>query len=533
MGNRVDVVVIGSGFGGAVTACRLAQSGAKVLVLERGRRWTTETYPRAHDDPWLYSPSQPQRKNGWLDVRHFRHMVVAQGAGVGGGSLCYSSVILPPNPQIFDEGWPAPIQFEDLQRFFDLVRRMLGVRTIPEGQRTTRNHLLRDGAVATGQDKRLFDAPLAISFDDDLDTQTEGMLESIQTKAKRNEHGKWQGSCTHLGNCDIGCNVQAKNTLDLNYLASAENWGADIRPLHIVRCITPDSNGYCVSYDRIADGKLIGGSVEANRVVMAAGSLGSTELLLRCRDQFQTLPKLSQALGKNWTPNGNVLTPAIYADGAKVRQSTGPTISAGLNYSDGSSSDGSYVIEDDGFPNVLFNAMRAGADRGWLSMAGWSRPGRMIPSRDDAKLLSNVMVWLGAGRDEGGGTMRLTRSLLTPWQKKLNLAWNPESAIQIVETILERHRALTEATGGTLKVPKLWRWFRTMITVHPLGGCAMADSIDSGVVNHRGEVFEYPGLYVCDGAMIPKAIGLNPSLTIAAIAERNASLMCARQTNSN
>ena len=129
--------------------------------------------------------------------------------------------------------------------------------------------------------------------------------------------------------------------------------------------------------------------------------------------------------------------------------------------------------------------------------------------------------------------MRLTRSLLTPWQKKLNLAWNPESAIQIVETILERHRALTEATGGTLKVPKLWRWFRTMITVHPLGGCAMADSIDSGVVNHRGEVFEYPGLYVCDGAMIPKAIGLNPSLTIAAIAERNASLMCARQTNSN
>ena len=118
-----DVIVVGSGFGGAVTACRLSQAGAKVLLLERGRRWTTATYPRAVDDPWLFDARRPHKKNGWLDVRFFPKMIVAQGAGVGGGSLCYSSVLLQPDARVFDTGWPSQIRFQDLQPHYELVSR--------------------------------------------------------------------------------------------------------------------------------------------------------------------------------------------------------------------------------------------------------------------------------------------------------------------------------------------------------------------------------------------------------------------------
>ena len=367
-----DVIVVGSGFGGAVTACRLAQAGAKVLVLERGRRWTTATYPRAVDDPWLFDARRPHKKNGWLDVRFFPKMIVAQGAGVGGGSLCYSSVLMPPHASIFDEGWPSQIQFQELQPHYEWVSRMLGVRTIPEQQRTVRNRLLREAADSAGYAKRVFDTPLAIHFDDAFQFDREHPQAIDQVVARMNPHGKWQGTCMHLGNCDIGCDVQAKNTLDLNYIASAENWGADVRPLHYVTAIEAENGGYRVDYLRIAGGRSMAGSVCAPKVVLAAGSLGTTELLLRCRDQLRTLPKLSQQLGARWSPNGNVLTPAIYADSEKVRQTTGPTISAGLDFTEGSTDKSTFVIEDDGFPNMLFNAIRAGRDRGLLSVAGWT-----------------------------------------------------------------------------------------------------------------------------------------------------------------
>ncbi len=524
-----DVIVVGSGFGGAVTACRMAQAGAKVLVLERGRRWTTESYPRAIDDPWLFDPRCPHKKNGWLDVRFLPKMIVAQGAGVGGGSLCYSSVLMRPDSRIFDEGWPSQIRFQDLQPQYDLVSRMLEVRTIPEKQRTVRNHLLREAAASVGYASRVFDTPLAINFDDAFRFDREHPQAIDEVVARQNPHGRWQGTCMHLGNCDIGCDVQAKNTLDLNYIASAENWGADVRPLHFVKAIAAENGGYRMDYQRIAGGNLITGSVRAPRVVLAAGSLGTTELLLRCRDELRTLPNLSRQLGSRWSPNGNVLTPAIYADSEKVQQTHGPTISAGLDFTDGEEGESSFVIEDDGFPNVLFNAIRAGRDRGLLSVAGWTWLEQVfrsrLPRKEQRNLLAGVMVWLGAGIDKGDGRLSLKNAWYAPWNKKLHLDWSPDSAREVVSKILKVHGELSQSTGGKLQIPRLWRWFQTMISVHPLGGCAMGDSTDTAVVDHTGEVFGCPGLYVCDGAMIPKPIGLNPSMTIAALAERNAAIL--------
>lgn len=520
-----DVIVVGSGFGGAVTACRLSQAGAKVLLLERGRRWTTATYPRAVDDPWLFDSRRPHKKNGWLDVRFFPKMIVAQGAGVGGGSLCYSSVLLQPDARVFDNGWPSQIRFQDLQQHYQLVSRMLGVRTIPEQQRTVRNRLLRQAADSSGYAERVFDTPLAINFDDDFQFDQQHPQAIDQVVAQRNPQGRWQGTCMHLGNCDIGCDVQAKNTLDLNYIANAENWGADVRPLHFVKAIVSENGGYRVDYRRIADSHSFTGSVRAPKVVLAAGSLGTTELLLRCRDELRTLPNLSSHLGSRWSPNGNVLTPATYANSEKVQQTTGPTISAGLDFTEGAGVGSSFVIEDDGFPNVLFNAIRAGSDRGWLSVAGWTWMEQVLRAQQNKNLLAGVMVWLGAGEDQGDGRLSLKRAWYAPWKKNLHLAWSPDSARTVVTNILKIHGELSQSTGGKLQIPRLWRWFHTMISVHPLGGCGMGDSPESSVVNHAGEVFGYPGLYVCDGAMIPKPIGLNPSMTIAALAERNAAIL--------
>ena len=293
-----DVVIIGSGFGGAVTACRLAEAGASVCVFERGRRWEPGTYPRRLRDPWLFDSRRPQKKNGWLDIRAFRRLIVVQGAGVGGGSLCYSSVLLRGEESVFADGWPAQINYHELAADYDRVSEMLRPRTVPVGQHTRRHQLLRESAQRSGYEQRVFDAPLAVSFDEQFRYDQPGAIDKQNTRAFRNPQGRWQGTCVHLGNCDIGCDVQAKNSLDLNYLAQAEQRGAEIRELHVVRAIIPEERGYRVTFDRIQDGRLMPASVNCVRVVLAAGSLGSTELLLRCRDEFGTLPNISPMLGQ-------------------------------------------------------------------------------------------------------------------------------------------------------------------------------------------------------------------------------------------
>lgn len=525
MSDRFGTIVIGSGFGGAVNACRAAEAGASVLVLERGRRWSPTTYPRGAKDPWLFDADCPQRKDGWLDVRLFKGMTVAQGAGVGGGSLCYSSVVMEPDADIFDDGWPPEINFEELKPRYETVARMLRVRTIPTGQQTVRHKLLQEAAEKSGYGERFFDAPLAVSFDEDYSYDLPDPIDKKHTKAFLNDQGRWQGTCVHLGNCDIGCDVQAKNTLDLNYIAQAERSGAEVRPSHLVRCIHRDGSGYRVEFDRIQAGQLIRGSERAERVIIAAGSLGSTELLLRCRDEFRTLPEVSQALGKRWSANGNFLTPASYDDPDRVRQGIGPTIAAAVNLMDGAIDNRRIIIEDDGFPNLLLNALNDLASTSWLSTTGWSLRGFKRRDLDEKNPLAHVMIWLGAGIDGGDGRLRLRRRWHAPWSRKLSLDWRLKESHKTIEAILRVHRELTDATHGRLHVPAFWRWLRALVTVHPLGGCALGTTSETGVVDHRCEVFGYPNLYVCDGAIMPRPIGRNPSMTIAALAERSADLM--------
>jgi len=521
MGERFDVIVVGTGFGGAITACRLAEAGARVLVLERGRRWTPDTYPRGKTDPWLFNQGKPGKLHGWLDVRFFGGMAVAQGAGVGGGSLCYSSVVMEADASRFADGWPPEVTFAELTPYYEKVRRMLRLTGIPAGQETARYQLLERAAKKLGWEKRFERVPLAIAFDEEYHYGLPDPIHEQHSKRFVNDQGVTQGTCIHLGNCDIGCDVQAKNTLDLNYIPQAEKHGAEVRPLHLVRSVEPSGNGYRVHWDHIVrKGTLEPGSAEADRVVLAAGSLGSTEILLRCRDQHGTLPHLSDRLGHGWSGNANFLAPAIYPKSVRIDQGIGPTISAGLDFMDGSEGGEQFYVEDDGFPNVLLNALR---EKGGIF--GKVAADRLERGLDEKNPLDRVMVWLGEGLDAADGRLYLGRKRLKPWQRTLRLDWDVAETRAVIEAIEETHRKLTAVEGGKFRSPIWWRWFKALVTVHPLGGCAMGTSPEDGVVDHKGEVFGHPGLFVADGALLPKPTGRNPSMTIGALAERVADLM--------
>lgn len=531
MANQFDIVVIGSGFGGSVTACRLAQAGRSVLILERGREWSPEDYPRSPDDAWIWDDNEPEKQNGWIDLRCFGDMTVVQGAAVGGGSLIYANISVEAEPFVFNEGWPAGITYETLKPHYKTVGEMLGVQEIPDNQLTERFMLMREGANALGHGDRFRKLPLAVTFDPNYSYADNDPHNDNRSQPWVNEQGQAQGTCVHCGNCDIGCQVKAKNTLDLNYLAAARSAGAEIRAGHIVRNLEKtEDGGYRVHFDRIENGSLIPGTLLAKRVVLAAGSLGSTELLLRCRDQFGTLPAISSRLGYGWSSNGDFLTPALYSN-RRISPTRGPTITCAIDFLDGSQDGNRFFVEDGGFPDALGNSVeelsRNASKIGGVLGRMFTKLAKTTRGRDP---LNCIMPWFGQAIDASDGRLYMGRNWWNPFgSKKLKLDWNINKSEAVIEAMVDMHKKLSAATGGTPIDPLYWRWFRNLVTPHPLGGCCMGSGPESGVVDGEGRVFGQDGLYVVDSAILPKAIGLNPSRTIAALAEHAARKMIEEQ----
>jgi len=294
-----DVIVIGSGFGGAVTACRLAEKGRK--VLERGRRWDVKDFPRGPGDAWFWSHDEPEQHNGWIDIRAYPDMAVVQGCGVGGGSLIYANISVEARPFVFERGWPKEISYQGIKPYYDKVGRMLNVQEVPDNQWPPKMKLMKEAAEKAGFGERFRKMTLAVNFDPGFSFDRPDPCDDRHSKPFENQWGLKQGTCVHCGNCDIGCQVGARNTLDLNYIPQAEKHGAVVKPLHLVTRITPldGRTGYRVDFDRMDTDtqRRIPGHLNAERVIVAAGTMGSNELLLRCRDQYGTLPKLSPMLG--------------------------------------------------------------------------------------------------------------------------------------------------------------------------------------------------------------------------------------------
>ena len=512
MADAFDVLVIGSGFGGSVTGCRLAQAGRSVCILERGKRWTREEFPRSVNDirnaVWA-----EDNAGGLLDYRSFKNMDVIAGTGVGGGSLVYFNVHLETPPGIFDKGWPEGISREVLDPFYDVVRKMIGAKPLappPGMDKLPRTRAFFHAAEKVGKQPRLLN--IAVYTGPDRDNP---------------EGGVPQGGCVYCSNDLLGCHVHAKNTLDLNYLPLAEKHGAEIRPYHLATKIEPASNGrFVVTYRDLSSGTT--GTIEAQKVIVAAGTLGSNELLLRCRDVHKTLPKLSNMLGHGYSGNGDFLMEATWDTDMDICPTDGPSITAGADFS---TEDNSIFIEDLGFPDVMAWYLEgllpstSGLRRVWTFFTRYilQRMGLYHDSRLAAHVVRmgsattiRMLPYLGMGTDAADGEFRLKNG-------QLDLRWSPRNSRKMYNEMEDALKRLSTALGGKYITSPLWIWpLRKLLTAHPLGGCRMADSKEQGVVNEYGEVWDYPNLYVIDGASIPTALGVNPSMTIAALAERAA-----------
>jgi cholesterol oxidase len=523
-----DAIVIGSGFGGAITACRLTQAGMKVLVLERGRRWDNEArpgvtaYPTEIDDPWIWDQEHPELFNGWTDLRVWGTMSVVAGAGVGGGSMIYANVSIVPPDKVFRPPWPAEITGSELKPYFARAADVLDVQYLPDNQTNPRVELLREGAQKVGAQDRFHPLQLVVSFDKDLKLDPANPPTAADSKKFINKHGAPQGKCVHLGRCDFGCPVKAKNTLDVNYLFLAEKTNlCEIRPLHLVKNIEQTGSGYRVHFDRLENGQAIPGSEDATRVIVAAGSMGSSELMFRCRDKYKTLPNISQFLGKNWSSNGDFLTMALYK--TAIYPKVGPTISHGIDFLDGVREGQSFIIENGGIPNILSMHLQAAKRVGWKQHPFEFLLEGLQELLRGSDPITDTMPWFANGVDAGNGVYQFKR----PWwifgSPRLELDWSSAKSVPAFQAEIDTHVELSNKTGGD-PFPAPW-WKEALITPHPLGGCNMGSSAQDGVVNHKGEVFGYKNLYVIDGATVPTPLGVNPSRTISALAERAAEIM--------
>jgi cholesterol oxidase len=520
---RADIVIVGSGFGGAVAACRLAAPGRSVVVLERGRDWSETKTPQRPRE-YLYSSRMPHLLNGWLDIRFLDQMVVATGAGVGGGSLIYANVCVDAPDAVFRTGWPSQITADEMRQYYCMVTEVLTPQEIPAGQINPRVAMLSRAAREMDVDIRYRPLPLAVTFDENVDTAGNEPWGDPSAYAP--------GTCVHCGNCVIGCEHGAKKTLDQNYLKEATdtNHGAEIRPLSMVTHIEEGPDGaWRVHYLNVGAGlgrrkRQIVGKI----VILAAGSIGSTEILLRSRDGFRTLRNLPRALGRGWSPNGDFLTLARYKNGGPLHPTKGPTIGGVIDFLDGVDLpddnaigvDGRIYVEDGGLPNIGAHLLKAWKEK--RGPKGWAY--RKASSLTD---FSDMVPWFGQSIDAADGEFSLQNPLKF-WRARTRLDWNPQRSVSALDTFNDVHVAMTLATGGEPMPLITWKRLRTLVTPHPLGGCNMAAAAGAGVTNHMGEVFGHDNLFVMDGSVIPRAIGRNPSKTIAAVAERSCEKLLAR-----
>jgi cholesterol oxidase len=545
---RFDLVVVGSGFGGSVAAYRLADAGYSVCLLERGKAYPPGSFPRTPRAMARNFWDPSEGRHGMFNVWSFSGLEAVVSSGLGGGSLIYANVLLRKDErwfvheQPFDGGYEHwPIGRADLEPHYDEVERMLGAQRLPidaPGYATAKTVAMRQAAERLGLEWQL--PKLAVTF---ANTDAPpAQSEPIPPGDYANLHGRARATCHLCGECDIGCNSGAKNTLDHNYLSAAKHKGAEIRPGCEVRRFAPlPGGGYRVWYVRhqpdqeggpTKTSELPEAVVEADRLVLAAGTLGTTFLLLRNRDAF---PALSRALGTRFSGNGDLLTFLVgHSDGAStlVDGSHGPVITSAIRVPDevdGGSGRG-YYVEDAGYPGFV-DWMIEGADsprglrRLWRFAVRrlWARLSRDPRSDLSAELgallgsgalSSSSLPLLGMGRDVPDGVMRLSKGYL-------EVDWTTATSAAYFDRVRSTMRDVATELGASFRDNPLW-WRKRVITVHPLGGCPMGRHQGEGVVNADGEAFGYPGLFVCDGSVMPGAVGANPSLTIAAFADRMA-----------
>jgi cholesterol oxidase len=534
-----SVVVVGSGYGGAIAASRIARAGRDVCVLERGKELHPGEYPNSglsalrqiqvHTPKADYGPAA-----GMFDFHVGPDITVVTGCGLGGTSLINGSVALEPGDSVFaDDRWPLPLRNrpEALKPFMQAARDMLGSNPYP---RTWPDlpKLEALGRVAASLGREVSRPDINVTF-------TDGP----------NAVGVRQNACALCGDCCSGCNYGAKNTVLMNYLPDAHWHGAHLFTEVAVQSVERADGRWRVSYDVLGEGREGGGagaaprSVLADVVVLAAGTLGSTQILLR--SQKLGLP-VSGRLGHGFSGNGDVIAFAYDTDapvrdvglGDRVPQqdtAVGPTITGLIDLRGPDTAKGdALIIEEGSIPGalaaVLPIAMNVASfeslDDETVSVAARLRELAGIPLGARHGAVDRTLTYLVMSTDDSGGQIVLDND-------RVRVEWPGVAAQPAFARDNEVLAAGTRALHGTEVADPLWAWMsdRSLISVHPLGGCVMADDASGGVVDDRGRVFDpagggvHDGLYVCDGSVIPVALDANPLLTISAIAERTAAMM--------
>ncbi|MGH9232850.1 MAG: alpha/beta fold hydrolase [Acidimicrobiales bacterium] len=550
---RYDVVVVGSGYGGAIAASRFARAGRTVCVLERGRELRAGDFPTSA----LAALRQLQVRRG---MRRFGHeaalfdlhtgddLSVMVGCGLGGTSLINAGVALRPPDWVFDdERWPTALRgargSAELGPYFARAEAMLGSTPFPDTWRTP-TKLVALGRAAAGVDAAVRRPPINVTF-------TDGP----------NAAGVYQRACVLCGDCVTGCNHRAKNTVAENYLPDAVAHGAEVFCEATVRTVARAGDGggrrWMVSFEAGGDGRhrfdAPSSFVFADVLVLAAGTLGSTQILLNSRSGGLAV---SPRLGDRFTGNGDVLAfaygvegapPTVRGIGAGRRPVTpdnevGPCITGMIDLTGTPTPGKGVLVEEGAIPGALRAfmpaafAVAADIDDGGSPLSFARRLARRVVATGGAALdptggpAERSLTYLVMSDDVGDGRLCLDGD-------EVKVDWPAVGDLPIFDHNADVLRRASAAAGGEHVTNPLWSPMlrESLVTVHPLGGCAMADDGAHGVVDHRGRVFTgagdevYEDLLVTDGAIVPRPLAVNPLLTISALSERAAALLVAEK----
>jgi cholesterol oxidase len=521
--NTFDYVVIGSGFGGSVSAMRLKEKGYSVLVLERGKRYRDQDFAKSNWIVWKYLWAPALRCFGILQISPFKDVIALHGSGVGGGSLGYANVLMQPSDKLFEApAWKNLADWKTvLLPHYDTARHMLGVA--PNPRFWASDNVLKEIAYELGTE--------------DSFRTTEGAIFYGEPGVEVPDpyfggEGPSRKGCIHCGGCMVGCRHNAKNSLVKNYLYFAEKWGAQVQPECEVRDVRslpagqPDGARYEVIY-RSSTTWIFKPErkVRARNVIFAAGALGTMRLLFRCRDITRSLPKISPCLGELVRTNSEALLGVVSRSG-KTNYSEGIAITSffmadevtaiePVRYPAGSSLMRflSGPLVESGANSILSRFVKTAAQI-------ITRPIDFFQTHILPGWAQRTTILLVMQTEDNHLHMNLGRSLFTLFRRNLVSAQHRDHPIpskidighQVARRFGEKINGIAAGSinEGLLNIP---------MTAHILGGVPIGRSDRDGVVDLNCQVYNYPGLFVVDGSIMPANPGVNPSLTITALAE--------------
>ena len=510
-----DFIIVGSGFGGSVSALRLAEKGYRVLVLEKGRRWSTDDFPKSNWRlrKWMWNPRLGLR--GFFQMSFLKHVTVLHGVGVGGGSLVYANTLPVPKDDFFEAAsWRDLADWKsELSEHYGTAQEMLGAAPNPKW--TMGDEILAEVAKDIGREGHHHPTDVAVFFGEADKTVPDPYFDG---------KGPDRTGCNFCGGCMTGCRYGAKNTLDRNYLFLAEQLGVTVRPEAEVTAVRPVEGGGF----RVHVKPTFGGPaevLESARVIFAGGVMGTMPLLLKMRSDPEGLPKLSPRLGDFVRTNSEALFGVVVPDRSKDF-SKGVAITSILHTDDHSHIEPVRYPSGSGFFRLLALPHAPGRNvlsRLWAVVVGFARqPWRWFRAgvvRDWARQ-SQILLYMRTL--EGTLSVRLGRNWRAGFTKGLTTkvddpAQAPQAFMAEATDLLRR---FSEKVKGVPMSLLTELFLGVPSTAHILGGACMGPDVETGVIDAEHRVHGYDGLYVVDGAAVSANPGVNPSLTITALAER-------------